>query len=179
MKIIFLSLFLGMGALGAELDALKARNEVRFVAIGQPSAMRIKGTLKEGVDAVSGKILFEKSKATGKLTLKLDALDTGIELRTRHMKEKYLETAKFPEAEFEFTCPISNEKTAPLEGKLTLHGKTSPVSDGHCSASEKDGKVTLSFKVKVQDFGIVTPSYLGIRVTEEVLVEAITEKKPS
>src|SRR5690348_9319655 len=68
------------------LDVKKDASKVTFLAVGQPSALKIEG---KG-DGASGQIQLRAASgkvfATGKLGLELESLDTGIAMRTRHMK---------------------------------------------------------------------------------------------
>lgn len=78
-----------------ELLAQKDSGSVEFLAIGRPSAIKIrgKGTAPEGkVTLVSDK---ENRIARGTLVFDMTSLDTGMDTRNEHMKEKYLETGKY------------------------------------------------------------------------------------
>src|SRR5689334_7763540 len=72
----------------------QGKGEVEFRAKGHPNAIKIvrKGSAPHGVLNIEGQ------KVTGKVSFDLSSLDTGIKLRTRHMREKYLEVERFPEA---------------------------------------------------------------------------------
>ena len=60
-------------------------------------------------------------------------VQTGIALRDRHMKEKYLEEGKFPKAQLHversrLTVPASGKQlNSEADGQLTLHGVTQKV----------------------------------------------------
>jgi len=145
------------------------QREVEFLAIGKPSALRIRGKTNELTDSLA----IQGSQMTGKASLTLDKLETGIALRDRHMKEKYLETAKWPLAEFtleKMSLPegLSGEKL-PFKGRLSLHGVTKQV-EGLANLERKDNNVEMKFELKLMlsDYGITTPTYLGITVAEEV-----------
>ena len=84
-------------ALAAPIDLSKTSHEINFLAVGQPSALKISGKLAPG-SAMTGKLEVVKNELVGNASIALDSFDTGIGLRNRHMKEKYLETAKYPEA---------------------------------------------------------------------------------
>ncbi len=68
--------------------------EVKFIATGKPGFLKIKGESKGKGPA--GKITITDGAATGEFTFELASLDTGIDLRNDHMKNKYLEIGKFP-----------------------------------------------------------------------------------
>lgn len=157
-------------------NPLHGTGKVEFVAIGRPSAVKIHG---EGSGLTSA-LVFSKNAVQGHFDFPVDQFDTGIEMRTRHMKEKYFETAKFPQATLELTSvalPQSpadsgfSVKDVPFQGNLTFHGVTKPVQ-GRFNANAKSGSIagTADFEVKTTDFGMEVPKYLGITVAENVQV---------
>ena len=68
----------------------KDKSSVEFLAIGRPSALKIRGNKAKP----EGKITFKDNGIDGIIVLNLEDFETGISLRDRHMKEKYLETAR-------------------------------------------------------------------------------------
>src|SRR4051812_12504401 len=56
--------------------------------IAQSNALEVRGKATRAGDSVSA----------SNVALKLDSLKTGIDLRDEHMKKKYFETDKYPEA---------------------------------------------------------------------------------
>ena len=108
------------------------------------------------------------------LMVDLGTLETGIRLRDNHLKNKYLEVEKGPEFS---RARLSNVRLERLQGRttfqgvLTLHGQTRPVSGTADLRPEGDGyRLTASFPVRVSEFGIPEPSYLGIGVKDEIVV---------
>jgi polyisoprenoid-binding protein YceI len=166
--------------LAAKLDLAKSKNEVEFLAIGNPSALKIHGEAKEegGKAPVKGDLTFAGTDVTGKVTCLLDSFDTGIGMRNKHMKEKYLETGKFPEAQFTLTelkLPSAatdvKAKDVPFKGNLTLHGVTKPVAGTATIERAKDkANTAFEFKIKASDFAIQSPSFMGITMADEVNV---------
>jgi polyisoprenoid-binding protein YceI len=150
--------------------ALSATGEskVVFKATG-PAGLSIEG---KGHD-----VKLKESSGTVVVTVKLGDITTGIALRDRHMKEKYLETAKYPNATLEvekskLRFPSGNTVNANAEGKLTLHGVTHPVkvsyrADGDATRAKVVGTLHLNMK----DYKIEVPSYLGVTVRPNVDVE--------
>jgi hypothetical protein len=119
----------------SQLDLTTAKNSVEFLAVGNPSAVKIRGTMKNETNApaLKGQLLIDGNNITGETSFRLESLDTGIDLRTKHMKEKYLETQKFPLATLKlkklelpepFTGQKLSKKDLPFAGGLTLHGVT-------------------------------------------------------
>jgi polyisoprenoid-binding protein YceI len=105
----------------------------------------------------------------------LGALETGIELRDRHMKEKYLEVGKYPNAELRvdrkalsFPAP-SDKLTRDARGELMLHGHKKAVVFHYVATRDASGyAVSASFVVNMKDYAIDVPSYLGVTVKPDV-----------
>lgn len=150
------------------------KGHVEFLAIGKPSAIKIRG---KG-DDLKSEIQWKEKKLSGKFIFNLDSLDTGIDLRTNHMKEKYLETGKFKNAEIELKltplvqdlCKDTVQLTkAPFEGTLKLHGVEQAVKGEFDVKSEKgQGHTQVRFNLNITDYKIEIPVYLGIKVTDQV-----------
>lgn len=159
-----------------DFDKTTAGN-VEFRATGRPSAMKIvgKGT------APRGNVTWDGSNAAGTLVFDMKSLDTGMDLRNKHMKEKYLEVEKFPEAKLTLTKVALPKEASqqsnfsydgiPFEGKLQLHGVEKPVA-GKAKLDRKDGALTLlaTFPLKMTEYAIAVPSFAGITVAEDVEV---------
>ncbi len=160
------------------LDADKSTGSISFDALGKPSMLKIHG---QG-EAPKGQIQIKNDKASGSLTFQLDTLATGIALRDEHMKKRYLEVEKFPNAKLtlsDFAVPSSyasadfKAQDVPFKGTLSLHGVEKPI-EGVVSLERKDANLILNakFPVKTADFGIKTPSFAGVTMGEDVRVEA-------
>ncbi len=177
-SLLFLATLVATSAVAAlpkEIDLAK-HGKVTFLAVGNPSALKIRGELKEhnGKPGLDGKLVVKDNKLTGTATCQLDGFDTGIGLRNEHMKEKYLQTPKFPTAKVEIepvTLPAEVAKgesaTFPFKGNLTLHGETKPI-EGTIVAKGSD--LTFEFPLTLANHGVETPNYLGIRVDKSITV---------
>lgn len=108
--------------------------------------------------------------------LDLNALDTGIALRDKHLRENYLHTEKFPTAIFAFT-DVSNLKTqlkgnssskSKFAGTLDLHGVKKPVTDPEYQVIGKNAKA--EFTVDFPEFGIERPSFMGVKIVDKVYI---------
>ncbi|HZU82638.1 MAG TPA: YceI family protein [Polyangiaceae bacterium] len=145
-------------------------SHVGFVASG-PAGMSIEGTTSDLSLADQGDNVV--------ITVPLANLTTGISLRDRHMKDKYLEVQKYPAATLTVAraalkLPSGGDKIeADVPSTLSLHGQSRPVVVRY--EVKKDG-ASLSargkFHVNMQDFGITVPTYLGITVKPDVDVNA-------
>jgi len=155
---------------------------VEFLAIGNPTAVQIKGTTEEKPAALSGTFDVKQLAVTGTAKLEMDAIDTGISMRNKHMKEKYLETGKFPHATLvlkkltlpqAFTDGNFESKDESFAGEITLHGVTRPLT-GLVDIRREGNKLDFlfSFSLKVKDFQIASPSFMSITMADEVKVKA-------
>ena len=119
----------------------------------------------------------------GTLQVDLQTLETGIGIRDRHMKSNYLEVEKG--AGFS-TATIDDIRVEKLDGKstftgvLTLHGQKKKIS-GAADLQQRDGriKVQAQFALKVSDFEIPAPTYLGVGVRDEIQIKVSLMATPS
>ena len=177
-------LFAGLLLLGyAPVQAAPLRLEtepqpqVEFVAVGRPSALKIKGT---GIE-LNPSLSLEKGVLRGKVEFSLASLETGLGLRDKHMKEKYLEVEKFPKSTFELNeTPLPQdlvtgkipEMEVPFKGKLTLHGVTRDITvAARLTKKENRYQVATLFEVKLPEYAIDIPKFAGITVAEDVKLE--------
>lgn len=175
MKKIFLILSLYPVAAMAAVTQLTAKGgSVEALAVGKPTFIKIRG---KG-EAPAGQMKIDGKKATGSFEFKMATLDTGIEMRNEHMREKYLQVKEFPTAKLEIkeltlkedfnpAKPKAGEQ--PFEGQLTMHGQTKPVSGTFTVGEKRD--VGAEFKIKLSDFKVDIPKYLGVTVADEVKIE--------
>jgi polyisoprenoid-binding protein YceI len=158
-----------------DFDLKQSTGSVEFHATGHPSALKIVG---KGDKAV-GHFVLEGDTVTGDSSFHLASLDTFNETRNHHMKEKYLEVDKFPEAKLtlaklKLPKELSDNVSltaVPFEGKLSLHGVEKPVK-GTVNLERKGAQVTVTaqFAIKILDFGITLPTFLGITMADDVQV---------
>jgi len=117
----------------------------------------------------------EQGAVRGALKVELQTLETGIGIRDRHMKNNYLEVEKGPEFS---TAMIEDIRVEKMAGKtvftamLSLHGQKRKVT-GAAELQQKDGsiKVQAQFPLKVSDFDIPAPTYLGVGVRDEIQIK--------
>ncbi|MDR3606988.1 MAG: YceI family protein [Oligoflexia bacterium] len=158
-----------------KIDFDRATGSSAFHAVGRPSAIKINGT---GASPKGVLTWGDDGRVGGSVTLDLSSLDTGISMRTNHMKEKYLEAGKFPQAKLAITelgIPATNvskeftQENASFKGNLTLHGVTKPVSGTlRIEHHAKNAVVHAEFTVKISDYSIAIPVFAGITVADEV-----------
>lgn len=116
----------------------------------------------------------------------LNTLDTGIGLRDRHMRENYLETKKYPYAEFtgkiapEINLSKGESRTVTAKGKFKIHGveKEIEVSGRLSVMSDTELRLEAEFTIMLSDFNIDIPKVVFYELAEEQLVtiKAILKK---
>jgi polyisoprenoid-binding protein YceI len=174
LALLFMEFAAALGASSPTKMLQVTKGHVEFLAIGKPSAIKIRGKGEE----LKSEIRWKDQQLSGKFVFDLESLDTGIELRSNHMKEKYLETGKFKNAKFELKptslaqdpCHESIKVLKlPFEGLLELHGMEQPLKGEFDLLSEPGkGHAQVRFHLKITDFKIEIPVYLGIKVADQV-----------
>ena len=147
---------------------------------GEPTAgFHGRGPGGFSLEGKTHQLKVEDDGSVVKFTVPLASLETGIGLRDRHMREKYLQVDKYPDAVLELPWSSlklpsdgqTSDGTAP--GKMTLHGKTQDVQVKYrITRTGNRYQVTGNVPVKITDYGIEKPSYLGITVQPDVDVSA-------
>ena len=135
-------------------------------------------------DQVTGTVEFDPAaladSARVHVEVDLASLDTGIELRNRHMRQNHLETDTYPKAVFDggrILEPSDGSMTAGAEvsfalaGSLTVHGVTRPAEvPVRVSRDTVDGKdvlhITTSFPLSLADYGIDRPRFLVLKLSD-------------
>jgi polyisoprenoid-binding protein YceI len=144
-------------------------SSVSFVASG-PAGMRIVGR--------SAEVRVADDARNVTVTVPLGNLTTGIGLRDHHMREKYLETGKYPNAQLvvarsALRMPSAGHETSgQANGTMTLHGRSKSVPFHYFA--RQDGNVIHvggTVHVDMRDYGITVPTYLGVTVKPGVYVE--------
>jgi polyisoprenoid-binding protein YceI len=161
-------------SLVANASAIKLKDSrLEFIAVGKPAMIKIVG---ESNDLAGSIDESEKDGLSGNLILNVKSLKTGINMRDEHMKEKYLEVEKYPTATLKVQgVPViasgkDLKKTISLP--LSLHGVEQNV-DVSLDMKNTSGIYSGSaeFTIKLSDFSIKIPTYLGIKVADKVEVK--------
>lgn len=161
-----------------KIDLSKEDASVEFLAKVKPGSISINGTGAK----INGNLEIEHDSLTGELVVRLEELKTGIGLRDQHMKEKFLETNKYPEAKLKISemkltkDPFTNaaKQTAiPFKGTLTVHGSESKI-EGTADIDSTGSQIIAEVKTAttIPAHKIEKPSYLGVKVADEIEVSA-------
>lgn len=180
MKVILIALLttLSLTAQAENKLTTMTPGKIDFLAIGKPAMIRIRGEAQ----SLNGEATIKDKKVTAEFKLPIQSLSTGIELRDKHMKEKYLESEKYTDAVLKIENlelkSLEASKDEPFTGTLKLHGIEKPVAGTFSNTgSEGSQKIHAEFKIKISDHGIEIPSYAGIKVTDDVEVKIDVELK--
>lgn len=154
------------------MDLSKSNAKVDFHADGK--IMKVKGENGKA----TGKLTIANGSVSGRAEVDLTSMTTGIDLRDDHMKNKYLEVAKYPKATLEvleIKLPVSlpaGDFEAPFTGSLTVHGVAQPVKG--IAKLNRDGnnlKGDVEFMTSISGHKIELPKYSGIILKDEVKVK--------
>lgn len=164
----------------AAIPLATSGGEINFTATGKPGFLKINGKANSGL--LANNLKLENGSASGDFEFSLKQLDTGIDLRNEHMKNKYLEIGKYPSAKLTLKpvafsdAEFKSDVKKSFNGTLTLHGVTKDVS-GNFEYSAKTKNISANFNIKVSDFNIDIPKYMGIVVSENVEVATLVHLK--
>lgn len=116
----------------------------------------------------------------------LNTLDTGIGLRDKHMRDNYLETDKYPYAEFTGKMspvpnlvPGSKSRVTAL-GKFKIHGVERQVEVKGTLSKNTKGELELEagFEVLLSDYKIPVPKLVFYELAESQTITIKATLKP-
>jgi polyisoprenoid-binding protein YceI len=177
-------------AVAAGVTATASANDKYQVSGGQVVVvcpLTVGGSFEATTDKVSGEVAVDSRQpgpVDGAIVVDLRSLETGIGMRDRHMRDNYLEVGKGPEFERARLEGIKVEKLngkSPFSGTLVLHGERREVT-GAAEVQPQNGgayRIQAEFPVRVTDFKIAKPTYLGVGVQEEVKVKIALTAVPA
>jgi len=145
--------------------------------------LTIGGDFEAKTNAMSGDVTPAPGGAVkGTLAVDLMKLETGISLRDRHLRNNYLEVQKGPEFAIAKLVNLKVEKLpgkGTLKGLLMLHGQQREVSGVADIQQQGAGyRVEASFPVKISEFQIPEPTYLGVGVKDEITIRVKLNAEP-
>jgi polyisoprenoid-binding protein YceI len=148
--------------------------------------LTIGGSFEARTKALSGQVGMAPDNSQpldGDLLVDLQTLETGIGLRDDHLRKKYLEVGRGPGYSQARLRNIRVEKLSgktPFHAVLLLHGQSKEVIGTADIKPEGDGyRLNASFPVRVSEFGIPEPTYLGVGVKDEVVVRVNLAASPA
>jgi len=115
----------------------------------------------------------------------LNTIDTGIRLRNRHLRESYLETDKYPFAEFtgrlttDFDFQSAQPQPATVAGTFKIHGVEREITvQGEIQLVSDGLLLTAGWTVRLEDYNIDRPSVVFYELAEEQKVSISITLKP-
>jgi polyisoprenoid-binding protein YceI len=168
----------------------KQRDVVSFTSdapieliVGKTSKINGNVTIDDSFD-------LSKKPLEAQFEVDLASIDTGIELRNEHMRDNFLETAKYPKATFNLKTlktPVvlkpGQKATLSATGDFTLHGKTVtktvPVTVTYlrscpATATKMEGcdliQIKSNFSVPFKDHSIKRPEIVFQKLADTVIV---------
>ena len=150
--------------------------------------LTVGGSFDAATTVISGSLRPEAREASGfsgALRVDLGTLDTGIRLRNAHLRDTYLEVDRGETFRVAVLSDIRLGEPFPagsaahettFSGTVLLHGVERPVT-GETELSRTDGRVRIEarFSLRLEDFDIPPPRYLGVGVRDEVGIEVQLE----
>ena len=100
------------------------------------------------------------------VSIALDSVDTGVQIRDERMREFLFETSKFPSANYEVAIDpsvveklvVGEPKTVSLDGTLSLHGQSAKIPAKVSVLKTKNGQLQVStlepVLVNAEQFGM-------------------------
>lgn len=175
-KVVFaLLLVLGSSAVFAQKYMTRTGKVTFFSSTPVENIEAFNNEAASVIDAKTGDVVFQ---------VPIKSFKFEKQLMQEHFNENYMESDKFPKAEFkgkianpgsvDFTKDGSY--TVKVQGKMTIHGVTKEVSLPG-TIVVKGGSVTANskFNVRTADYGIKIPSVVAGKIAEtiEVTVNSI------
>ena len=170
---------LSSGAWAADAGSWQvSRGDVRVVC-----PMTIGGSFEARTRSLGGTVTVSGGSPAvlqGSFSVDLATLETGIALRDGHLREKYLEVGKgagydkavLTDVRLEGVDSSTFHGRARFTGTLTVHGTPRPVAgEAQIERQGPSVRVEASFPVKLTDYAIASPRYLGVGVKDDVQVK--------
>lgn len=133
---------------------------------------------------LNGKISLDTKEVD--FYIDLTTLKTGIDLRDEHMNENYLETHKYPFAEFfgkitsTFDPSKEGQQKVTAKGDFTVHGVTKPLEiTGTVEKIENGILLKADWMILLENYNIPIPKVLHYRLSNEIqiFIEIEMEKR--
>jgi polyisoprenoid-binding protein YceI len=139
------------------------------------------GTSLEDIDAINNEVtsVLDVSKGELAFSVLIKSFHFRRSLMEEHFNENYLESNKYPKSTFKGRI-VNKDKvkftengtyTAQVEGDLTIHGVTNPVSStATFTVDGKQIKAGATFMIKVNDYKIEIPGVVADNISRQVSI---------
>lgn len=150
---------------------ISGKPKVSFFATGSPGALDIEG--------VTNTMTVTDDGTTIVFTVPMESVKSGIDMRDAHQNEKFVETAKFPNATLkvsraDVTWPVAlaEESNGTVKATFNVHGQDAVVDVTYNLKRSKTGyRARASFHFDATQHGIQIPSYAGVTVDPKMHAE--------
>ncbi|PZF70792.1 YceI family protein [Taibaiella soli] len=144
----------------------------------------------ENIEAVNNESAAAVDSKTGDVVFQvpIKSFKFEKELMQEHFNENYMESDKFPKAEFrgKLADPSAVNfakdgvyKTN-VTGKLTMHGVTKDITvPGTITVKGGTATIDAKFNIKPADYGIKIPAVVASKIAEQIEVTINTVLKPA
>jgi len=128
--------------------------------------------------------LIDLEKGSVDFYIDLNTIKTGIKLRDEHMRETYLETDKYPFAEFTgsmngFNIAVADTQNVIVTGNFTIHGVSKPRTiRGRVHYSPESLYIDAAWEVLLSDHAIDIPKVLFLKLADNQQVTIQATLKP-
>ena len=172
--LLFLSIILAFATASAQDKYYTKTGKIRFDATSPKSP--------ENVDAINKSVICVLDTKTG--NLQFSVLMKGFEferaLMQEHFNENYVESNKFPKAEFKGAITNNNAVNyakdgvypVKVSGQLTMHGETKAIETSG-TVTIKNGKINAlaEFAVLLADYKITIPQLVADKVAKTATIK--------
>lgn len=168
--LLFSTLIMGMNISVSAQKYITRSGRVSFNATSAKSPEKIEAINNEAASAINAN--------TGDVVFQVPVKSFKFEnaLMQEHFNENYMESDKFPKAEFkgkssELPTKDGTYKTT-VSGKLTIHGVSKDVQvPGTITVKGTEMTLTANFTVKLADYNITIPSIVSDKVAKEAVIK--------
>jgi polyisoprenoid-binding protein YceI len=135
-------------------------------------------TVTAVIDSKTGAIQF---------AVQMKGFEFEKQLMQQHFNENYVESDKYPKAEFKGTITNNSEinytkdgtYTAKVKGKLTIHGVTKDVeTTGTVKVDGGKVNTTSTFNILLSDYNIKIPSVVKEKISNSIKVTVDCKLEP-
>ncbi len=159
-KSLVILLIVFMGSISNLAFAQSARGSAEADVTLTPA-----GDFKAKVSDVTGHAIIKGDSVQAEnVIVKLKGITTGLSLRDKHAREKYLEVQKYPE----MILVKAIGKNGKGKGRIRYRGVQKDVQGTY---SVKDNFLTAVFPLKLSDFKITGIKYMGVGVDDEIRIQ--------
>ena len=130
----------------------------------------------EDIEAVNedGQSAIDLEKQEMVFSIPIKSFTFEKSLMQEHFNENYMESDKYPKANFRGKIVDLDAGNATLQkvkaiGKMTIHGVEQPITvEGEISVNEKETEINAKFPIRLEDYKIKIPKVVFYNIAEVV-----------